>query len=297
MFHFAVDALNQETKFQKYMGKKCRPPEIETIRETLLETTMLDKDLEENRDNNHNFLISLLDAYERHFPAHGSEPTASHRTQVECRPEIYTDTSVGNGAISDDGGNDLEVHEVEDSMKKERKKENEIFNKMLLALKDCDTNCYNMSWQSYHKNSHTSDDGKVGTIIMNPVNVPSRSYILGQRRSLSVRGDQIFRMEVEDLSASPKMEVKQGDYVIVLFNFFMFEEWFNAFVKEKLKVMMYPHHINSELYQKSQQNTFLGTWWSTHLLLKNLRLIQKTSPLSLTLRSQVLIVQVDVGML
>lgn len=99
---------------------------MKNIKENLLETTVLDKNLKESRGNEHDVLISFLDAYKRQFPVHAREPTASHTTQVKFRPETCTDTFVGNEAIFDDDGNDTELGEDEDSVKKTRERERDV---------------------------------------------------------------------------------------------------------------------------------------------------------------------------
>lgn len=69
LYKCALLALEPEKEVLEFKKETRWPSEIETLKETMLRSTIINEELIENQRNNFTVLLSLLETYGRHFPS------------------------------------------------------------------------------------------------------------------------------------------------------------------------------------------------------------------------------------
>ena len=90
----SMAALNEETKFMRFLLLDYWPKEKDAILSNLLHTTLLDSEIEKNM-RKQDILPVLVECYQRHFPIIAAQKIAKHKlSTINCNESSETEPSI-----------------------------------------------------------------------------------------------------------------------------------------------------------------------------------------------------------
>ncbi len=221
-YELSVYAIEEEQKFLEFISPDGWPTEMNSIRTNLLQTTLLDVEIEANRGKVQ-LLGSLSNSYKRHFPVkfamkktlsgkqnnrtgkdQPSTPSMSNADNTKTtnknlcnefgersKPgKVERDKSDNNNRTEDEQG-DADISELPNtnSLEKEVNETNNNRNEAPIKKEDVQDplvergiSCHNMRWQDYMNEIWTSKSAQVDAIITEPPEAPSRSFLVQTSR-------------------------------------------------------------------------------------------------------------------
>ncbi len=224
-YKFARMAQREQDKFLKFIEDKHWPPQMIHLKHTLLRTTVLNKELEENSNNEFDILKNLLDSFRRHFPDLAAIKEAKWKESVEVDNRESNGANKDNGKGNDrsnDGSNQSDVT-LEPEVEPETVQESEDENKF---LDEKNIRCYNMNWRTYLGEERDDNSDRFDLLITRPPIANSRSFIRSLRQKVSE--EELEKTELGDLCKFMKRTLKSAAYVILFIELSMFQEWYEA---------------------------------------------------------------------
>ncbi len=241
-FKLSTLAHLEDAKFLRFIESDNWPREMHDLRKNLLQTTLFDKDLEENSNNEFMVLPNLLDAYRRHFPHIATLKEAKWKASTEMEPspeqpaddlvneqgklkeKINLDKEDNAQPIPPESTKEKAIEEIADGQKDS-----------VSVLNDRGIFCYNMSWYDYLSNERTEESIRFDLLITRPPYAPSRSFIKSLRQSMP--NEDIEKDEIEKLCKFMKRVMKSAGYIVLLLHFSMFKEWYEALDSHGFMIM------------------------------------------------------------
>ncbi len=229
-FKYSKMAQNEHDKFLRFIESESWPTEMETLKQNLLRSTILDKELDENNNNEYVILPKLLDAYRRHFPETANMKEAKWKSSTEETIDILS------GANNNDTNKENE-NEMEPPVAPYEDETTEVLNNLNenQILEDNNINVYNMTWKDYLINERKSDFSRFDLLLTRPPGAPSRSFIRTMR---AAKGDEeIEKDEMEEFIKFSKRILKSGGYIFLMIHFTAFREWYELLDSAGFTVM------------------------------------------------------------
>lgn len=124
-FKLAVFALQEEAKFLKYINEDEWPANMDTTKENILRTTVLDQELNSNNGNDTDILPSILRCFTRLYPAKAKAielQKDSITSDIETQPS-HPSTEKEKDQPSSQGVDESELMRVEEERKKKQEME------------------------------------------------------------------------------------------------------------------------------------------------------------------------------
>lgn len=238
----------EQRKFLRFIESKSWPTEMSDLKENLLNTTMFDKDLEENSNNDLSILSHLLDAYRRHFPDIAVLKEAKWQASIESdetnNPEATEEgnkTSTNEEPKVDNDTKKVQTNATEHSEPQvaEVNDSDEILHITEIdedaPLKEKNITGYNMTWSRYLRDKRTDSSPRFDLLITRPPYAASRSFIKSVRQN--VISEDISKEEIEQFCMFTKRVMKSAGYIVLLVHFTMFREWYEALDSHGILVM------------------------------------------------------------
>ena len=239
-FKMALLALEEERKFLDYIGSDEWPPQMSTIRNNMLRSTLLDDEIEGNKGNEHTVLKSLRQ----------SLLSISPNLVIQCderlkkATEINADTEPQSSKTNppdpphqpDPPTTPIQHNVTPEELEKQKLEED------LHSLRSHGIDCVNIDWRSYLKNVWNADSRRAESIITEPPSITSRTFIgVDTNASVTQPEEELTKEEVYEMPILSKRLLKPGGYVILILKFEAFGEWFDSFRQAGYKVMPYPY--------------------------------------------------------
>ena len=106
-----------------------------------------------------------------------------------------------------------------------------------------------MSWQTYMKEIWTERNERFDTVLSEPPQAFSRSYILTEKCNKKNKTVNIESSEVSEFPTFCKNVLKSGGYGVLLILFSSHREWYESFVAGDFDVLGFPYIISYDEYQ------------------------------------------------
>lgn len=260
----SMNALKEEEKFLCSIKATEWPQGMEKTRETLLRSVHMDKELEANRGNEHKLLEPIVVVLKRVHPDLVDSMESSLKKKIQTTEDNTgkekgsargqgspKDSGKDENEESDEEENDDSVSEADDEASNPPIPENEPTPspediEKLNRDQDMDKlqakgiHITNETWNEYKMAAGTTADCKVELVITEPPPCPSRSYIHSYRNSSSITSE-IDKKEISEFPQFCKWILKPGGYVILLLQFFDYQQWYDAFYLEGFEIMPHPY--------------------------------------------------------
>ncbi len=258
-YELSIYAIEEESKFLKYIHPDPWPTEMNVLRQNLLQTTQLNDEIQCNHGNKE-VLRSLIKAYRRHFPTRyiikesnlklveATENAKADSTNQETTwkssekaksssiiepthesaPPTAPDSTIDTG--------DSPKLNNQDKVENKNEEDDET------ALKEKGINCYNMTWQEFMSEVWKEGDKRFDAIITNPPDAPSRSFNSSNQKNNqnNTEVSELKSEELQELARQSKKLLKPGGYFILLIEFPMFAEWYTALSSNGFNVKRSP---------------------------------------------------------
>ncbi len=171
-YNFSILALSEEKKFLELLGNDDWPPNMETINENVLRTTLCDAELSSNSGNDTDVLPLLWNAFKRIHPgkARGIEMQEEGFNQDDSSNNDPPSTTCPETS-SDNSQNSIDSEEEVTRAMEREKEEKENERKMKLRrdgdrnLKESSIVLSNMAFKSYLTETWTSKSEQVDLIV------------------------------------------------------------------------------------------------------------------------------------
>lgn len=235
---FAKLAHKEEQKFMKFLESDSWPSEMQDIRNNMLRTVVLNKELEENSNNEFEILPKLLECYRRHFPHQAALKEAKWKstTELQITAEEPADSN-SNESTTEPEPSSIEVETTAPEPAKQINEDADLEEKHIYT--------FNMSWKDYLTNERNETSPRFDFLITRPPLVSGKSFIRGLRPPNS--GDEIEESEVDGFCKFMKRTLKSGSYIALLIHFTSFKHWFESLEAHGMTVMPDEYIISFDL--------------------------------------------------
>ncbi len=248
-FKMALLAISEEKKFLKYLGSDEWPVGMETTKDNLLNSTVMDSEVEGNKGNENTILSSLKNALL------SINPNLVKRCDEALKVRTELDRPSDTAPVNDNGSpNTISQNHPSDNLENPVNPVNDIpeipnadnevmeLKNNLESLQTHGIECVNMDWRRFLSSAWSSDRPRADTIVTEPPPISSRSF-LGPEVTYGSRNveQELSEEEVSSMPVLSKRILKPGGYVVLIMKFEAFGEWFRSFRKAGYTVMPYPY--------------------------------------------------------
>ena len=243
-YHMSMLAIAEEKKFSNYFGSDEWPSAMSTVRRNLLQSTVLDSEIESNQGNEHTVLDALRKSLMVISPNTVSECDKRFQESIEGTsapvPEVSDDVTPPAPPTETDTLPTAPVNTTAEKVPTPEEVEKHLLESKLKDLHSHGIDCVNMDWRDYFKRIWDSNRPILGadTLLIEPPCISSRSFLgLDGQSNIVAQEEELSEDDVIYISKALKRILKPGGYAIVLMTFDAFGEWYTAFRKAGVYVM------------------------------------------------------------
>ncbi len=250
-YKLSLDALLEEEKFLKYLKADKWPAGTTTIRQNLLQSTVMDEELVANRGNDTVILDTLrssllridrdlvcrLDNIWSKSAQTQADQSGTQVRELSGAADGNENNPPPNECIPDPNAGAAQTQNVDTTSAADL----DMFKKLqdMKRLKSRGVETYNMPWEYYLTSQWREGNEKVDLVITQPPTAPSRSPI----PSVSARKgiEEISLNEITSFPSDVKRILKPNGYVILILPFFAYMEWYTSFNSAGYDIMPSPY--------------------------------------------------------
>ena len=246
-FKYTQLAYKEKAKFLRFIESDKWPQEMEGLLHNMLETVILDKDLEENSCNELEILPRLLESFKRHFPDFAALKMAKWKASVEevtvpQESSKVEQKSSQQNLSSPEKTSKMPSSASEENLEVDQKPEEEGDNVLNEPntnekdiLEDKGIRALNFHWKQYMTDELNEQQQKFDLLLTSPPSAPSRSYIKSMKPSSTI--EEIEPSDMKEFCSFMRRVLKNGSYVVLLIHFTMFQEWYEVLDSNGFMIM------------------------------------------------------------
>ncbi len=233
-FKLATMAQKEHDKFLKFIEDEKWPHEMRDMKDNLLRSTILDKDLEENSNNDTTILPKLLDCYRRHFPDTSARKEAKWNASIEL-PIDDVQNNEPPSIESDDSNDSKKADEGDEKTNSTLNTSDDREIDEFAILKEKGIHTFNMCWKQYQTEKRNSQSDRFDLMITRPPSPMSRCFIRSMRTNST--SEELEKTDMQEITKFMKRCMKSAGYIILIINFTMFREWYEVLDEDGFIVM------------------------------------------------------------